>query len=166
MSSYAWGEAQSARTLALVGFIFFAIFLAIWGLVTLFMLASLAFDFRPGIFWPFPLFFPFGVFLALNAVLTVWSLNTMRDIDSGRYVQAQTSSLVLGILGLFANIISGILFLVVYFKLGNAVRYAQAPPPAYATSPTAATGRFCVECGRSVAVDAKFCSYCGKELGS
>ncbi|MEE9600311.1 MAG: hypothetical protein V3W22_01220, partial [Thermoplasmata archaeon] len=101
MSPYAWGEAQSAKTFALIGFIFFAIVTAIWGMVALGVAISVAFfaGSMPFVFFPFV--FPFGVFLALGVALSVWAWITMKDIEAGRYKEAQTASLVLGILGLF-----------------------------------------------------------------
>ncbi len=162
MSPYAWGEAQSAKTFALIGFIFFAIVTAIWGMVTLGVAISVVF-FAGSMPFVFPFIFPFGVFLALGVALSVWAWITMKDIEAGRYKEAQTASLVLGILGLFGNLISGIFFLLAYSKLGHAIAYAQAPPSAYQpAAPT--TGRICTECGRPIAMDAKFCPHCGKEL--
>lgn len=171
LSPYAASEAQSARTFALIGFIFFAITVAILGLVTLVVFfgavffSTIGFGQGYGFFFPFPFFFPFGIFLALSLGLTFWSWTSLKDIEAGRYRQAETSSLVLGILGLFVNIISGIFFLLAYIKLTNVSRYAQAgPPPIYA--PATPASRFCVNCGRAVAIDAKFCHHCGKELPS
>ncbi len=148
-----------------MGFIFFAILVAVWAIVAS-VVAVFVVALAPvieGILF-FPWVFPFGIFLALNVGLTVWSWTTLKDIDTGRYSQAQTASLILGILGLFANIISGIFFLLAYSKLGSAIAYARVPPPSYQPAASPAAGRICVECGRPIAMDAKFCQHCGKEL--
>jgi len=164
MNPYAMSEAQSARTFALVGFIFFAIAAAIWVPVLVFFLAVWI-----PIGFAFPFFFPFAILGALAVGLAAWSWIILKDIEAGRYRSAETPSLVLGILGLFVNLISGIFFLLTYVKLTNVSRYGSLPPPqAYAppafAPPYAPPIRFCVNCGRPVVPDAKFCAYCGKGL--
>ncbi len=161
ITPYALGEVQSAKTFALIGFIFYAIAAAGFGIAALIVF----FLFIPLAFTPFPFFpfvIPFAVFLPLAIALTVWSWFTLQDIEAGSYARAQTASLVLGILGLFVTIISGIFFILAYVKLGSAITYAQTPPPSYPPAP--ATGRFCTECGRAIPMDAKFCTHCGREL--
>ncbi len=174
MTPQAGAEIQTARTYALVGFIFFAIMTAVWSLVLLIGAIFFAF-WDTGMWdwgmmggswgggWLFPFIFPFTVFLALSAGFTIWAWTVRSNIEAGRYSQAQTSSLILGIFGLFPPIgalVGGILFLLAHSKIG----YVYAPPPAY--QPTLATpgGRMCPECGRSIPMDAKLCPYCGKEL--
>ncbi len=167
MTPYALSEARSARTFALIGFIFFAIGTAILAFVSVFVFIPLAaLTTTPGVPAPFlfPLTIPFGVFLALGVGLTIWSWVVMQDIEAGRYAKAQSPALVLGILGIFVNLISGIFFLLAYMKLGNAIQYAKAPPPTYAAAGVGTTGRYCMECGRAVLVDAKYCQHCGKPL--
>ncbi len=172
----AWAEVQSARSYALIGFIFFAIMTAVWSLVLVTGALFFAFwtgagfdgmvdGFGTGVLFPF--IFPMTVFLALSAGFTIWAWTVRSNIEMGRYAQAQTASLVLGIFGLFPPIgalIGGIFFLLTHSKLGYATTYAQAPPPAYQPAPTPPTGRMCPECGRPISMDAKFCSHCGKEL--
>lgn len=46
--------------------------------------------------------------------------------------------------------------------IGGALAIAWRP--AAALPPTAPAGRFCPHCGRAIAMDAKFCSYCGHQL--
>lgn len=166
MTEYAWNEVQTARTFALIGFIFFAIVAAGLALATLITLIALSALFTiAGVTIPFffPFVFPFGVFLPLSIGLTIWSWIVLKDVDAGRYVQAQNPSLILGILGLFVNVISGIFFLLAYMKLGSAIQYAETPPPSFRDT-SFGTGRYCMECGRAVTLDAKYCHHCGKAL--
>lgn len=178
MTPYARAEVQTARSYALVGFVFFAIMTTVWSLVLVIGAIFFAFwtgpgfdgrvdGFGTGVLFPF--IFPYTAFLALSAGLTIWAWTVRSNIEVGRYTQAQTSSLVLGILGLFPPIgalIGGIFFLLTHSKLGHATILAQMPPLAYQPAPTPAPGRICPECGRPIAMDARFCSYCGKEFPS
>ncbi len=119
----------------------------------------------------FPFVFP-SVFFVISAAFTVWSWMTLKNLDAGRYQDAQTASLILGIFGLFfAWLIGGIFFLLAYGKLGETLRYRQIPstkttPPPTAparTTPTA-TDKFCSQCGNTVSEDDKFCQSCGQQL--
>lgn len=162
LSAYAQGEAQSARTLALVAFIFFAITAGIWALVILIVFFQLVVNLRFGVpFFIVPLVVPFGAFFGLSLGFGLWARNTMRDIDAGQFDQAEAASLVMGIIGLFVNIISGVLFLIAYAKLTNVRRYATGRP---AFGPPVAPARYCTECGRAVPPDARYCPHCGNEL--
>ncbi|MFQ5986579.1 MAG: zinc ribbon domain-containing protein, partial [Thermoplasmata archaeon] len=126
----------------------------------------------------FPTGMPMGVFfspliwagvpLAVAAGLTVWSWTNLKQIEAGRYQEAQAQTLVLGILGLiFAFLIGGIFLIIAYFKLSNVTspRPAAAPmaPPPPAASPQPG-GRVCPNCGRPIPMDAKYCNHCGHEL--
>ena len=139
---------DTARTYALVGFIFYFI-ASIVGIVGSLMMSIWA----PHMMW-FPrrvMFFPLG-FSVIGIIFTVWAWITLQHIEAGKYSEGCTYSLVLGILGLFfAWLIGGIFFLLAYGKLGEA-----------ATSP--APQRFCIYCGRQLPPDAKHCPHCGKEL--
>ncbi|MEE9600358.1 MAG: zinc-ribbon domain-containing protein [Thermoplasmata archaeon] len=172
MTPQAGAEIQTARTYALVGFIFFAIMTAVWSLVLLIGAIFFAFWTGPGFDGTvdgfgtgvlFPFIFPMTVFLALSAGFTIWAWTVRSNIEAGRHSQAQTSSLILGIFGLFppvGAVVGGILFLLAHSKIG----YVYAPPPAYQPTPATPSGRICPECGRPIPMDAKLCPYCGKEL--
>ncbi|HLY76277.1 MAG TPA: hypothetical protein VKT21_00140, partial [Thermoplasmata archaeon] len=55
-----------------------------------------------------------------------------KPVREGRYEQAKTPTLVFAILSLVTiSIISGILYLIAYIKLGDAVREQQMPPSGY-----------------------------------
>ncbi len=168
-SAYQNAEAQSARTFALVGFVFYLIGAVVGGIWILAILA---------VFTVFPtgmpmgvLFFPVlwpGIFLAVAAGLTIWSWTNLRQIEAGRYQEAQAPTLVLGILGLFfALLIGGIFLIIAYGKLGNVISPRPAAVPVAAPAPIASpqpSGRVCPNCGRPIPMDAKFCNHCGHEL--
>lgn len=170
-TAYQQTEAQSARTFALVGVVFYIIGAVVGGIAL--VSTALAFFFvtppgslPPGVTVVFPTIFP-GIFLAIAAALTVWSWNTFQRIEGGRYQEAQAPVLVQGILGLFfALLIGGIFLILAYVKLGNVVS-PPAPAPAMAAPAVAAQpagGRVCPNCGRPIPMDAKFCNHCGHEL--
>lgn len=163
-------EARTARSYALVGFIFY-----ILGAVSSFLGSAFFMGgfMGPGMMGGFaPSFFPFfpSIFLIISLVLAVWSWVTLNNINAGRYQDAQTASLVLGILGIFfAWLIGGIFFLLAYGRLGYAIRHPHATlKPSVPTVPTVAppaTGtRFCPECGSAVSESDRFCRNCGKTL--
>ncbi len=94
-------------------------------------------------------------------------------IRKGKYQEAQAATLVLGILSLFLGVIPGILYIIAYVKLGDAVREQQgfgpgfppayvAPPPAASLPPQVA----CKGCGRVYPLGQfGFCPGCGQRLG-
>ncbi len=167
-SAYHQAEAQSARTFALVGFVFYLLGAVIGGiaLVTTLFTVFVPVGMPMGFFF-FPVIFP-GIFAAISIGLALWSWVTLQHIEAGRYQEAQAPSLVLGILGLFfAMLIGGIFLILAYTKLAN-ITSGRAPPVAMAPPPPAAmpqpTGRVCPNCGRPIPMDAKFCNHCGHEL--
>ncbi|MGI0068392.1 MAG: hypothetical protein ACREB9_08330, partial [Thermoplasmata archaeon] len=76
-----------------------------------------------------------GVFLLIAGVFgLIWMLIvylfSYQRIAEGRYEDAKTPTLGIAILSLITiNLISGILYLIAYVKLGDAIRETQAPPP-------------------------------------
>ncbi len=165
-TAYQQTEAQSARTFALVGVVFYIIGAVVGGIALVSSLFAFAFVTpMPVSIVFFPIIFP-GIFLAIAVALTVWSWGTLQQIEQGRYQEAQAPVLVQGILGLFfAFLIGGIFLILSYVKLGNVV---SPPPPApVMAAPVAAQpagGRMCPNCGRPIPMDAKFCNHCGQEL--
>jgi hypothetical protein len=157
-----------ARTYALIGFIFYVL-----STVVGFVGASVfAFFFATSIstatsttspttviafpFFGLILFAAFLLFIP-GIILTIFARTTVRNIDIGRYGQARTYSLILGIIGLFFGmLIGGIFFLLAYAKLGESPMQPATLQPL--------PQRFCVKCGRAVPLDAEFCPHCGKEL--
>ncbi len=169
------GQSESvARTYAFVGFIFYIIstIMGFIGFLVLrfFLLRAIMGVASPSLVVPPRFFFISLIFLLLfvpGVIFTIFAWITVGNIDRERYSQARTYSLILGIIGLFYGIISGILFLLAYGKLSETTtnrisRSAIQPPPAIQAVPQ----RFCVNCGRPVSVGARFCSNCGKELPS
>lgn len=90
-------------------------------------------------------------------------------IRRGDYAGAQTPTLVIGILSIFAGVLPGIFYLIGYAKLGDAIREQQAMTPGYgfpAASAPAATLVACKGCGRVYPIGAyAFCPSCGQKLG-
>ena len=91
-------------------------------------------------------------------------------IQRGNYASAQTPALVLGILSILTlNPISGVLFLVGYVKVGDAIREQRPPVPGPgAPTPATAAGSLvaCKGCGRVFPMGAfGFCPNCGQKLG-
>lgn len=130
------------------------------------------------------LFLVAGVFgLIWLVVVYVFAYSRVQD---GQYEEAQVPTLVCGILTLlFGGIVSGILYIVAYLKLGDAVREevddlaadaaASTPPAGAAGFPLPAAtvprgdapgsvSRFCAVCGTAVSPTARFCKNCGAAI--
>lgn len=150
----------TAKTLILIGLI-------LQGIEVLFILGIGAIT----------LVFLIGFFLIIAGVLgivwlvVVYLLSYQRVVE-GRYEEAKTPTLIVAILSLITfNLISGILYIIAYVKLGDAVREAQtslvAPPPlGFSPSPYAAPStRMCLGCGRVLpSPTPAFCPACGKQV--
>jgi len=91
-------------------------------------------------------------------------------IQRGDYSGAQTPTLIIGILSLFAGLIPGIFYLVGYVKIGDAIREQQSPLPGQGTlSPVLAPAALvaCKGCGRVHPLGQfAFCPNCGQKLGA
>jgi hypothetical protein len=159
-------EAQSAKSYVLVGFIFYvlsaaglAIALLFFGFITGWMNQPPFNADVPSALAPLSVIF-LGIPLALAAGFSTWSWITMDNIDKGKYVEARTATIILGIFGIFfAGLIGGIFLLLAYGKLGDVIRGSPA-----AVTPPQRTGRICPHCGRPITWDAKFCEHCGKKI--
>ena len=158
-SSHETSLAETARTYALVGFIFYVL-ATIACLIGIVFFLSVSFWFGwmpPQVPRFFPLFpvIPLSVFCVIDIAFSAWSWITIKNIDVGKYSEARTASLILGIFGIFlAWLIGGIFLILAHMKLSEVL---QPPQPAHIQ-------RFCLNCGRSVIPDAKYCPHCGKEL--
>lgn len=160
----------TARTYSFIGFIFYVLaviagFLGVLVLAFFFVTAVSTSSSLPGSPVTVSVAFPFLGFLSViflllfipGILLSLFAWSTVRHIDAGRYDQARTNSLILGIVGLFFGlIIGGIFFLLSYAKLGE----STTPSTLVQSLPQ----RFCVNCGRAVSPNDKFCKHCGKEL--
>lgn len=152
---------KTARTYAFIGFIFYLLSIIFEILVffgfSFFFITSVQTSISPSVpsisyIVPFYIGIIFFVILAIGIIFTIWSWITVRRFDQGNYGEARTYSLILGIVGIFFGLlIGGIFFLLAYAKAGEGT---TLPP----------IQRFCVQCGRPVSSDAKFCPNCGKEL--
>ncbi len=164
-------DVQPAKSYVLIGLIFYILGAAAFTLSylgsSLFMGGFIGPGMMSGYMTPY---FP-SVFPIIQIVFTVWAWMTLSNINAGKYRDAQTASLILGIFGLvFAWLIGGIFFLLAYGKLGDAIRYqhlstaAAGPPSPAATTPPAETGVFCPKCGKPSSEDAVYCKNCGQRL--
>jgi hypothetical protein len=105
-------------------------------------------------------------------IALVWSFSYSR-IKAGDYEGARTPTLVFAILSLITfALIPGVLFLIAYIKLGDAIEQPTVGTPAWGAVPTSpplgaaplAASRYCAHCGRaSVGVD-RYCQGCGAPL--
>src|SRR3990172_4737822 len=108
----------TARTYAFIGFIFYVITAAIGILVLLIVglifatsISTVRSNFPttpPTSVSAFPFFIILMVFLIIlirAIVLAFFAWSTVKAIDGGRYGQARTNSLILGIIGLFFGVI-------------------------------------------------------------
>jgi hypothetical protein len=92
-------------------------------------------------------------------------------IQRGDYTSAQAPTLVLGVLSLFLGVIPGILYLIGYVKLLDAIREQQPGPMAYGPGYTAPAMPIpaqtaCRGCGRVYLVGQfPFCPNCGQKMG-
>lgn len=127
-SSYVPPSGSTAKTLILIGLIlqliFALLFLFVFGVSAL-ILASVGF---------FPVFAV--IYIAFGALGFIWLILIWmlcyKPVSEGRYEAAKTPTLVFAILSLITlGILSGILYLIAYIKLGDAVREQQMPPPGY-----------------------------------
>lgn len=118
-----------------------------------------------------------GVFLILFGVLgIVWLvlvyLLSYQRVAEGRYEESRTPTLIVAILSLLTfNLISGILYIIAYVKLGDAVREAQTPagplpPLGFSVAPVSTLStRICLGCGRVLPSPTPgFCPACGKQV--
>jgi len=160
MATPAQFAASTARSYALVGFIFYLLAAIAWGIGLLAVAITMPLwigqaPWSGGV-W-FPIVFPLGVFAAAGFAFAWWSWTALKRIDAGRYMDARAACLLLGVFGLlFAFLIGGVFFLLAHAKLGEALQPLPAVAPA--------SFRVCTSCGRALAVDARFCAYCGKGL--
>jgi hypothetical protein len=131
--SYVPPSGSTAKTLILVGLILQLIF----ALIFLIGLGALAFV--AAAFGVFPILAVVYISLGLLGFIflfLVWMF-CYKPVTEGRYEQAKTPTLVFAILSLITiNIIAGILYLIAYIKLGDAVREQQMPPQGYAGAPS------------------------------
>jgi len=158
-------SAGSAETLVLV-----ALILQIIGGVLL--IGGILFFFGWAAYHPFP--FAWLVVLVAGivggvAILFLYFAYTLsyRRIQQGDYAGAQAPTLVIGILSIFLGLIPGILYLVGYSKLSDAIREQQFPGSYPAPMGTMYSQTACRSCGRVYYTGQfPFCPNCGQKLGA
>ena len=152
-------EVNTTKTVALLGLI-------LYGLATLGSFSDLLgtpWDLNPFFPWVFSIWNGLGFLLSVG--FTIWAYITYRNINEGRYTDARTSSLLLGIFGLLpfvGSFLGGIFFLIAHWKLGHVLRIDYSP--IYSPEPISASSRFCTQCGRIVGEDNLYCVQCGTQL--
>lgn len=106
--------------------------------------------------------FVFGAALiGIVWIVLVYSFS-FRRTEGGDYEGARTPTLVFGIRSLLGfGIISGILYLVAFSKLGDAMDETTDLPPPWSTPAPAAGTKFCPSCGRPSPSSGRFCQSCG-----
>jgi hypothetical protein len=128
-AAYRPPSAGTAETLILVAFIFQVIITAIYLIFAVFLSLLAAAFIAAGVFG-FGLGLPLTVGFAIFGVVMLyvgWELSYQR-VRRGDYEGARTATLILGILGLlFGGILVGILYIIGYVKLGDAVEEARRP---------------------------------------
>ncbi len=158
-------SAGSAETLVLVALILQLI-------AGCFLVGGILFLFGWAAYHPFPfawIALMVGGTIGVVAVLFLYFAYTLsyQRIQRGDYSGAQTPTLVIGILSLFFGIIPGILYLVGYSKLSDAIREQQTPPGYFAPGAPMATQIACRGCGRVYfAGQFPFCPNCGQKMGA
>lgn len=106
------------------------------------------------------------VFPPLSIGFTFWTWLTYRMAGSGSYNRTRSSSLLLGILGMFfGSMISGIFSLLAYAKQGELIQLPLGPTKGV-VQPTVPSQKFCSRCGQAVILGMKFCTNCGTEVAT
>ncbi len=160
-------SAQGAETLVLVGLIL----QVIGGVI---VLAGIVWFFGFSVLFPYPWAWAAVAAAVGVGILVVvflyyaYTLSYLR-IQRGEYSAALGPTLVLGILSLFVGLLPGILYLVGYVKLGDAIREQAGSAPAsggYAAAPLGTGQIACRNCGRVHPFGAyAYCPVCGQKLG-
>lgn len=128
------------------------------------------------VFRPFPFIWIVGLAAGILGAVAILFLciayeYSYRRIRRGDYVGAQGPILVVGILSVFFGIIPGILYLIGYFKLGDAIREQQFGAAPYTApfspyGPSIAPQQACRGCGRVFFVGQfLYCPNCGQKIG-
>lgn len=97
-------------------------------------------------------------------IILVYIFSYVNTVE-GEYGQARTPTLVFGILSLLSGgIISGILFLVAYSKLGDAIEEQARLRPGGYPGGVPPGAKFCPACGQANQPVSRFCHACGSKL--
>ena len=145
---------ETASTLILIGLILQAIEVVVLFGIGLFLLIVPFFG---------------GIVLGLAVIGIIWLilvyLFSYERTASGDYAGARTATLVFGILSLLTiGLISGILYIVAYAKLGDAEADLSQAVPGWGMTPLPSGTKFCPTCGRPNAPSNGFCPWCGARL--
>lgn len=161
-------SAASAQTLVLVAWILQAIAVAIF-------LGGIGFLVVYSALYPYPyaalaVTGAVGLAVLLGAFLYLaYALSYVR-IRDGHLAEAQTATLVIGILSLFAGVLPGVLYIIGYVKISDALREESSglllgAPAVYGFPPPPGPTLTCPGCGRIYAVGSvAFCPACGRKM--
>jgi hypothetical protein len=145
---------ETAKTLILIGLIFQAIEVAVV------LAIGLVFIIAPIVS---------GIILFFGFIGVIWLVlvygYSYRRTSEGDYEGARTPTLVFGILSLLTvNLISGILYVIAYSKLGDAERESTPLYPNWGAPPAPMGTKYCTGCGQVNALSSGFCAACGTRL--
>jgi hypothetical protein len=107
-----------------------------------------------------------GIIFGAAAIGILWIVLvysfSYRRTEEGDYEGARTPTLVFGILSLLGlGLISGILYLVAYSKLGDAIdETTDVTPPWNPPAPISGM-KYCPACGRPSPSSSRYCQSCG-----
>ncbi|MFZ0829767.1 MAG: hypothetical protein WCB18_09835 [Thermoplasmata archaeon] len=104
----------------------------IFAIIYLLVLGAVAFIFAAvGVFPIFALVWVAFGLIGFVFLFLIWTM-CYKPVKEGRYEAAKTPTLIFAILSFVTgSFISGILYIVAYIKLGDAVREQQMPPQGY-----------------------------------
>ncbi len=100
-----------------------------------------------------------GVVIGFIVILSAIMLNS-RPKDHAAWGTLILIFSIISFIGAWAGFGVGLILGII----GGALAIGWKPSTTVPQAAIKATGRFCIQCGRAISVEAKFCPHCGKEL--